>query len=47
MACWELGKNPSIVSKWCINGAQPDLYTSDKITPLLDIDKLELITGKD
>ena len=43
----ELGKNPATVSKWCTNFSQPDLYTLDKIATLLDIDKRELITGKD
>ena len=43
----ELGKNPATVSKWCTNVSQPDLYTLDKIAILLDIDKRELITGKD
>lgn len=43
----ELGKNPATVSKWCTNVSQPDLYTLDKIALLLDIDKRELITGKD
>ena len=53
----ELGKNPATVSKWCTNPAtvskwctnvsQPDLYTLDKIAILLDIDKRELITGKE
>lgn len=43
----ELGKNPSTVSKWCTNVSQPDLYTLDRIATLLDIDKRELITGKD
>ena len=43
----ELGKNPATVSKWCTNVSQPDLYTLDKIAVLLDIDKRELITGKD
>ncbi len=43
----ELGKNPATVSKWCTNVSQPDLYTLDKIAMLLDIDKRELITGKD
>lgn len=43
----ELGKNPATVSKWCTNASQPDLYTLDKIAMLLDIDKRELITGKD
>ena len=43
----ELGKNPATVSKWCTNVSQPDLYTLDKIAMLLDIDKRELITGKE
>ena len=43
----ELGKNPATVSKWCTNASQPDLYTLDKIAILLDIDKRELITGKE
>jgi transcriptional regulator with XRE-family HTH domain len=43
----ELGKNPATVSKWCTNVSQPDLYTLDKIAILLDIDKRELIIGKD
>ena len=43
----ELGKNPATVSKWCTNVSQPDLYTLEKIATLLDIDKRELITGKD
>ena len=43
----QLGVNPSTVSKWCTNMSQPDLYTLDKIATLLDIDKRELITGKD
>ena len=43
----QLGKNASTVSKWCTNVSQPDLYTLEKIAILLDIDKRELITGKD
>ena len=43
----ELDKNPATVSKLCTNVSQPDLYTLDKIATLLDIDKRELITGKD
>ena len=27
----ELGKSPAIVSKWCTNVSQSDLYTLDKI----------------
>ena len=43
----ELGNNPATVSKLCTNVSQPDLYTLDKIAILLDIDKRDLITGKD
>ena len=43
----QLGVDPATVSKWCTNVSQPDLYTLDKIAILLDIDKRELITGKD
>ena len=43
----ELGKNPATVSKWCNNVSQPDLYPLDRIAILFDIDKRELITGKD
>ena len=42
-----VGVNAATVSKWCTNVSQPDLYTLDKIAILLDIDKRELITGKD
>ncbi|MDD5782170.1 MAG: helix-turn-helix transcriptional regulator [Muribaculaceae bacterium] len=45
--CGRLDKNPATVSKWCTNVSQPDLYTLDKIATLLDIDKRELITGKE
>ena len=43
----EFGKDPTTVSKWCTNVSKPDFYTLDKIAILLDIDKRELITGKD
>ena len=43
----ELGKDPASVSKWCTNVSQLDPYTLDTIAMLLDIDKRELITGKD
>ena len=43
----QVGKDPATVSKWCTNVSQPDLYTLDKIAILLDIDKRDLITGKD
>ncbi len=34
----QLGKNPSTVSKWCSNVAQPDLATLVKIANVLDVD---------
>ena len=40
----QLGKSSSTVSKWCSNTVQPDLYTSEKIAKLLDIDKRDLLT---
>ena len=43
----QMEKDPATVSKWCTNVSQPDLYTLDKIAILLDIDKRELITGKE
>ena len=33
----QLGKNPSTVSKWCSNVAQPDLATLVKIASLLNV----------
>lgn len=44
----QLGKNPSTVSKWCSNVAQPDLATLVKIASLLNVNIQELInhTGK-
>ena len=39
----QLGKNPSTVSKWCSNVAQPDLATLVKIATLLEVDVRELI----
>lgn len=39
----QLGKNPSTVSKWCSNVAQPDLVTLVKIASLLNVDVQELI----
>ena len=40
----QLGKSSSTVSKWCSNTVQPDLYTLEKISKLLDIDKRDLLT---
>ena len=39
----QLGKNPSTVSKWCSNVAQPDLATLVKIATLLEVDVQDLI----
>lgn len=39
----QLCKNPSTVSKWCSNVAQPDLVTLVKIASLLNVDVQELI----
>lgn len=33
----QLGKNPSTISKWCSNVAQPDLTTLVKIATLLEV----------
>ncbi len=43
----KLGKDSTTVSKRCTNVSQLDPYTLDTIAMLLDIDKRELITGKD
>ena len=32
----ELGVNPSIVSKWCSNSSQPDIFTFRRVCQLLD-----------
>ena len=34
----QLDKDPATVSKWCTNTSQPDLYTLNEISELLDID---------
>lgn len=39
----QLGKNPSTVSKWCSNIAQPDLATLVKVANLLRVDIQDLI----
>ena len=41
----QLGKNPSTVSKWCSNEAQPDLATLVKIATLLEVDVQNLIVS--
>ena len=39
----QLGKNPSTVSKWCSNVAQPDLATLVKIANLLEVGVQDLV----
>ena len=39
----QLGKNPSTVSKWCSNVAQPDLATLVKIATLLEVGIQDLV----
>lgn len=39
----EMGKDPTTVSKWCTNSAQPDLPTMVKIASLLDVDIKDLL----
>lgn len=39
----QLGKNPSTVSKWCSNIAQPDLATLVKVANLLRVGIQDLI----
>jgi transcriptional regulator with XRE-family HTH domain len=39
----QLGKNPSTVSKWCSNVAQPDLATLVKIATLLKVGIQDLV----
>ena len=38
-----LGKDPVTVSKWCTNTYQPNLYTLNEISKVLNIDKKTLI----
>lgn len=39
----QLNVNPSTVSKWCTNTAQPDLETLVKIADILEVGILELL----
>lgn len=43
----QLGKSNCTISKWCSNSAQPDLQTLAKIAELLEVDKRDLLTGKE
>ena len=39
----QLGKDPVTVSKWCTNTSQPDLYTIQQISEILEVDNKDLI----
>ena len=39
----QLGKNPSTVSKWCTNSAQPTLENLIEIARCLEVDVKELL----
>lgn len=39
----QLGKDPATVSKWCTNTAQPDLYTLQIISELVNVNVKDLI----
>lgn len=41
----QLDKNPSTVSKWCSNVAQPDLATLVKIATLLEVGIQDLVAA--
>lgn len=41
----QLGKNPSTISKWCSNVAQPDLATFVRIATILQVDVNELLVS--
>lgn len=41
----QLGKNPSTISKWCSNVAQPDLATLVKIATLLEVGVQDLFVS--
>ena len=41
----QLGKNPSTVSKWCSNVAQPDLATFVRIATILQVNVNELLVS--
>jgi len=39
----QLGRDPSTVSKWCTNTAQPDLNTLRRIAEVLQVDVKDLL----
>lgn len=41
----EIGKDPSTVSKWCTNTAQPSLDTLSKIAEVLNVKLSDLVNN--
>lgn len=42
----QLGKDPVTVSKWCTNTSQPDLYTLQEISIILNVNMHKLIVSE-
>lgn len=40
-----LGKDPATVSKWCTNTSQPDLYTLQHVSEVLNINIRQLLVS--
>ncbi len=41
----QLGKDPATVSKWCTNTSQPDLYTLQQVSEVLNINIRQLLVS--
>ena len=41
----QLGKDTATVSKWCTNTSQPDLYTLQSISDILQVDNRMLLVS--
>lgn len=39
----QLGKDPTVISKWCTNRLQPNLESLKEIAVILDVDISELL----
>ena len=39
----QIGKDPTTISKWCMNDSQPNLDVLVKIAELLEVDYTELV----
>ncbi|MGM9685696.1 MAG: helix-turn-helix transcriptional regulator [Bacteroidaceae bacterium] len=39
----QIGKDPTAISKWCMNASQPNLDVLVKIAELLEVDYTELV----